>query len=125
MIPWVDEDLDPITGVWLARTLKMRKPGFDGRGNHYNHSSYADLIITGLAGLRPRADATVEVNPLLPPETWDWFCLDDVSYHSRTVSIIWDRTGQRFKKGRGLTVLVDGRVVGQRSELGRVTAQLA
>ncbi len=124
LIPWVDEDQDPFTGAWLARTLKIRKPGFYGRGDHYNHSSYADLIITGLAGLRPRADDTVEVNPLLPQGTWDWFALDGVPYHGRTLSILWDRTGQRFKRGSGLTVLVDGRVAGQGSELAKLTARL-
>lgn len=121
VIRWVDENLDPITGVWLARTLKQRKPGFYGRGDHYNHSSYADLIITGLAGLRPRAGKTIEVNPLLPPGTWDWFCLDGIPYHGRTISIVWDRTGQRYGKGRGLTVLVDGRVVSRRNDLARLT----
>ena len=105
VIPWVDENLDPFTGAWLARTLKMRKPGFYGRGDHYNHSSYADLIITGLVGLRPRADAKIEVNPLLPPGTWDWFCLEGVPYHGKSLTILWDRTGQRYHKGRGLTVL--------------------
>jgi hypothetical protein len=124
VIPWVDEDLDPLTGVWLARTLKQRKPGFYGRGDHYNHSSYADLIITGLAGLRPRADETVEVSPLLPAGMWDWFCLDGVPYHGRMVSILWDRTGQRYKRGKGLIVLVDGRMVGQGSALGKLTARL-
>jgi hypothetical protein len=124
VIPWVDEDLNPLTGEWLARTLKLRKPGFYGRGDHYNHSSYADLIITGLAGLRPRADATIEVNPLLPAGAWDWFCLDGVPYHGRTLSIVWDRTGQRYGKGRGLTVSVDGRVVGQGNGLARVKASL-
>jgi hypothetical protein len=124
VIPWVDEDLDPITGEWLARTLKLRKPGFYGRGDHYNHSSYADLIITGLAGLRPRADETIEVNPLLPSDTWDWFCLEGVPYHQRTVSIVWDRTGQRFKRGKGLTILVDARVAGQGSELTKLTGRL-
>ena len=104
VIPWVDEDLDPLTGVWLARTLKMRKAGSYGRGDHYNHSSYADLIITGLVGLRPRADEIVEVNPLLPAGVWDWFCLDGVPYHGRLLSIIWDRTGERYNKGKGLTV---------------------
>jgi hypothetical protein len=105
VIPWVDENLDPLTGAWLARTLKMRKPGFYGRGDHYNHSSYADLIITGLVGLRPRADAKIEVNPLLPPGTWDWFCLEGVPYHGKILTILWDRTGQRYHKGRGLTLL--------------------
>ncbi len=124
VIPWVDEDLDPLTGAWLARTLKMKKAGFYGRGDHYNHSSYADLVITGLVGLRPRADETVEVNPLLPPGMWDWFCLEGVPYHGRTISIVWDRTGLRFKRGRGLTVLVEGRVAGQGRELGKVNAKL-
>ncbi len=122
LIPWVDEDLDPIAGVWLARTLKLRKPGFYGRGDHYNHSSYADLIITGLAGLRPRADEVVEVNPLLPPGTWDWFCLEDVPYHGRKVSIFWDRTGQQYRQGRGLSVAIDGRVAGHRNDIGRLEA---
>jgi hypothetical protein len=125
VIPWVDEDLDPLTGVWLARTLKIRKPGFYGRGDHYNHSSYADLIITGLAGLRPRADEMAEVTPLLPSGIWDWYCLEGVPYHGRAVSILWDRTGQRYQRGKGLTVVVDGRVAGQRSDLGRLTAPLA
>jgi hypothetical protein len=124
VIPWVDEDQNPLTGEWLARTLKMRKPGFYGRGDHYNHSSYADLIITGLAGLRPRADDVVEVNPLLPPGTWDWFCLDGVPYHGRTLAIVWDRTGRRFRRGKGLFVLANGRVIGQASELGKVTGRL-
>jgi hypothetical protein len=124
VIPWVDEDLDPITGVWLARTLKMRKAGFYGRGDHYNHSSYADLIITGLAGLRPRADETIEVNPLLPAGSWDWFCLEGVPYHGRTLAIYWDRTGRQYNRGKGLTVLVDGRVAGRAPELGKLTTPL-
>jgi hypothetical protein len=108
VIPWVDEDLNPLTGEWLARALKMRKPGFYGRGDHYNHSSYADLIITGLVGLRPHAGDAIEVNPLAPPE-WDWFCLDRVPYRGRVLSIIYDRTGQRYRQGKGLQAFLDGR----------------
>ncbi|HEY3836029.1 MAG TPA: glycosyl hydrolase family 65 protein, partial [Bryobacteraceae bacterium] len=103
-------------------TLKQRKPGFYGRGDHYNHSSYADLIISGLIGLRPRAGDTIEVNPTLPPGSWDWFCLDGVPYHGHTVSITWDREGVRFKKG--LAVSADGRMVAQRNDLGRVTGRV-
>jgi hypothetical protein len=117
VIPWIDEDLDPFSGIWLARTLKQRKPGFYGRGDHYNHSSYADLIITGPVGLRPRADDVVEVNPLLPAGIWDWFSLVGVPYHGRTVSVFWERKA-------GLRVEVDGGVVGRRADLGRVSGRL-
>src|SRR5262249_49349587 len=64
VIPWIDEDLNPFTGEWLARAMKLRKSGFYGRGDHYNHSGCADLVITGLAGLRPRADDKIEIRPL-------------------------------------------------------------
>ncbi len=66
VIPWIDENLDPYTGEWLARQIKIEKGTFDRRGDHYNHSGFADLVITGLVGLRPRPDDVVEVNPLLP-----------------------------------------------------------
>jgi hypothetical protein len=42
-------------------------------------------VITGVVGLVPRPDDVVEVNPLLPADTWDWFCLDDVQYHGHTL----------------------------------------
>jgi len=36
----------------------------------YNHSTFCDLLISGLAGLRARSDGTIEVNPLAR-ESWD------------------------------------------------------
>jgi len=99
-VPWIDEDQNPLTGEWLARALKIRKKGFYERGEHYNHSGYADLLITGLAGLRPRADHTVEVNPLLPAGQWDWFCLDAIPYHGRVLTIVWDKRAQSLRRAR-------------------------
>jgi len=124
VIPWIDEDLDPFTGDWLARTLKLRKPGFYGRGDHYNHSSYADLVITGLVGLRPSSGSALEINPLLPAGTWDWFCLDGLPYHGQTLSILWDRTGRHYGKGAGLALYVNGLVAARQPELGKMTARL-
>ena len=125
VIPWIDEDLNPLTGEWLARAMKIRKGTFYGRGDHYNHSTYADLVITGIVGLRPRADDVVEVNPLVPPDEWDWFLLDRVPYHGRMLKIVWDRTGAKFRKGKGLRVFVDGKEVARSPELGRVTGRLS
>jgi hypothetical protein len=94
------------------------------RGKDYNHSTYCDLIITGLIGLRPRVDESVEVNPLVPEGTWEYFCLDRVPYHGRTLTILWDKTGERYHKGKGLRVYADGREIAAAETLGRLTGAL-
>ncbi len=115
-LPYLGEYQDETTGAWLK--------GRDPRSFYYNHSTYADLLITGLVGLRPRADNVIEVAPLLPAGTWDWFCLENVRYHGRDVTILWDKDGQRFGRGAGLQVIVDGQVVAKAAKLGRVTGKL-
>ncbi len=132
VVPWIDENLNPHTGDWIARTrLKAWKNGtWDQdkggveRGKDYNHSSYCDLIITGLVGLRPRADDIVEVNPLLPDNTWDYFCLDGVPYHGRLLTILYDKTGTKYGRGSGLRILADGKEIGAIARLGRLTVPL-
>jgi hypothetical protein len=130
-VPWIDENLNPATGDWISRTrLKNWKNGTwdagkggEERGKDYNHSTYCDLIISGLVGLRPRADETVEVNPLVP-EAWEYFCLDQVRYHGRWLTILWDKTGERYRKGKGLRIFADGKEVAASETLVRVTAPL-
>ncbi|UCG49032.1 MAG: hypothetical protein JSU94_04465 [Phycisphaerales bacterium] len=132
VVPWIDENLNPFTGDWVSRTrLKSWKDGsWDAgkggkeRGKDYNHSAYCDLIISGLVGLRPRADEVVEVNPLVPEGMWDWFCLDRVLYHERIVTILWDKTGEKYGRGKGLRVFADGKEIARRQTLGRVTVRL-
>jgi len=132
VVPWIDENLNPYTGDWISRSrLKVWKNGtWDTgkggveRGKDYNHSTYCDLIITGLIGLRPRADDTVEVNPLLLDNTWDYFCLDGVLYHGRMLTIFYDRTGRKYGKGRGLHILADGKEIGAAAKLGHLTGAL-
>lgn len=113
--PYIGEYLDEVTGYWLK--------GDQERARYYNHSTFNDLMITGLAGLRPRADRTLEVNPLLPDNEWDWFCLDNVRYHNHIITIIWDRHGDKYHHGKGLTLLVDGKKVGNRPDLGRLVCE--
>ncbi|WP_321285615.1 glycosyl hydrolase family 65 protein [uncultured Sunxiuqinia sp.] len=107
--PYIGEYLDEVTGYWLK--------GDQERSRYYNHSTFNDLIITGLVGLRPRDDQKIEVNPLIPEDKWDWFSLDQVSYQGKSVSIIWDKTGEKYKLGKGLIVLVDGKEVGRSEHL--------
>lgn len=128
VVPWIDENLDPRSGDWIARTrLSTWKdgtwdPGKGGleRGKDYNHSAYCDLIISGLIGLRPHGDGTIEVNPLLPDGNWDWFCLDGILYHGRSLTILYDKTGERYRRGSGLRVLADGEEIGHTEKLERL-----
>ena len=112
--PYIGEYLDETTGYWLK--------GDQERSRYYNHSTWNDLIITGLCGLRPRQDHTVEVNPLLPKDKWDYFCLDNVLYHGRNLTIVWDKDGYRYHAGRGLRIYIDGKLAGQRNDLGKLIA---
>jgi len=114
--PFIGEYLDEKTCEWLRF-----KPE---RSYYYNHSLFADLVITGLVGLRPRDDDTVEVYPLLPDKTWNWFCLDGVPYHHRALTIVWDRDGQHYKHGAGLAILVDGNVLARSDQFGKLTARM-
>jgi hypothetical protein len=130
-IPFIDENLHPATGEWLARSLLYKFPedrqikkGGKNRGRDYNHSTYNDLIITGLVGLRPRIDHTVEVNPLVPAGALDYFALDGVRYHDWDLTILWDRTGKRYGKGAGLRVFAGGKEIGASPSLGWMTANL-
>jgi hypothetical protein len=122
LVPWIDENLNPTNGDWIARTVLQRGGSqILERGKDYNHSTYCDLVITGIVGLRPRADNVIEVNPLAP-DSWDYFCLDQIRYHGHWLTILWDQTGEHYHKGKGLQVLVDGTRIGGASSLARLTA---
>ena len=113
--PFIGEYLDEVTGDWINR---------GNRSAYYNHSTYADLLITGVIGLRPRADNTVEISPLLPAGTWDWFALDGVNYHGHMLTVIWDKDGTRYGRGAGLRVLANGKQITHSPVLERITGQL-
>jgi hypothetical protein len=125
VIPWIDENLDPDTGEWIARNILISKnQPPPNRGRYYNHSGYADLIITGLIGLRPSAANDLVIQPLVPPGKWDYFALDGLPYHGHLLTVIYDRTGERYHRGAGLTVLSDGRVVGHGDSLSTISVVL-
>jgi hypothetical protein len=114
--PYIGEYLDEVTGDWIN--------GKGGRSRYYNHSTFADVLITGVVGLRPRSDDKIEVCPLLPNDTWDWFCLDGVRYHGRMITILWDKDGSRYNRGSGLRVLAGGRQIARSDKLECITGKL-
>lgn len=99
---WLAEDLDPITGEWIVDFP---------RSVNYNHSTFNDLIITGLAGLRPdESDTTLTINPLITDSSLSYFVLENVLYKGRNVTIVYDKNGDRYNSKKGLSVYVDGKL---------------
>jgi hypothetical protein len=89
---------------------------------HYNHSTFCDLVISGLAGISPRLDDILELNPLFPA-AWDHFCLDGLPYHGHSVSILWDKTGKCYGR-RGFHVFVDRQARYDSDQPGHVKVEL-
>lgn len=111
--PYIGEYLDEKNGAWLM--------GDRERSRYYNHSTFNDLMITGIVGLRPQEDGSIVVNPLVPQDKWNYFCLDGVNYRGHILTIIWDKDGQRYHQGSGLSLMVDGKVVANRQDIGKLT----
>lgn len=86
--------------------------------NHYNHSSFNNLVITGLCGIRPSEGDTLTINPLTD-DSIRYFCLDDVLYHGHRLTVLYDKDGTRYNKGKGVTVFIDGKKASFMQEDGR------
>lgn len=115
-LPYLGEYQDEKTGYWLK--------GDDLRSSYYNHSAFADLVISDLVGLKPSAGNQVEVHPLIPEGKWDWFCVDNISYHGKLLTIVWDKDGTRYGKGSGFRILADGIEIYRGRKLKHVYADL-
>ena len=116
-VPWIDENMNPDKPDWIARTLLIRhnrKPR--ERGKDYNHSTFCDLVISGLVGFMPQGADGFTVDPLFSA-TWDYCILDNLRYRGHDVSIRW-------RRGRGLTVTVDGREAARSESLVKLRVKL-
>ncbi|MEU7834170.1 PA14 domain-containing protein [Nonomuraea sp. NPDC049129] len=113
--PYVAEAHHPDENRWL----------YDGR-NHsedYLHSSYTDLVLSGLLGIRGQEGATLRLDPLVPA-TWDHFAVENVPYHGHDVTVVWDRDGSHYGRGAGLRVSVDGVQVRQADRVRALTVPI-
>lgn len=108
---WIDENINPFTGDWISRTMlhEIQGDDFYERGKDYNHSSFCDLIISGLIGIQPQLDGSVVIEPLVPEGEWDYFYLSGIQCAGKDIAVVYDRTGRRYHSGKGLTVYVNGR----------------
>ncbi|MBD8080102.1 MGH1-like glycoside hydrolase domain-containing protein [Cellulosimicrobium arenosum] len=97
--PYVAEAHHPDEDRWIY-------DGYD-HSEDYLHSSYVDLVLQDVLGLQPQTDGTLVIDPLVPAD-WDWFAAENVPYHGRNVTVLFDRDGSHYGAGAGLRVFVDG-----------------
>ncbi|MFC0512918.1 glycosyl hydrolase family 65 protein [Mucilaginibacter angelicae] len=114
--PYLGEYQDEKTGYWLK--------GDNPRSSYYNHSGFCDLVISDLVGLKPHEDNILEIFPLIPQNQWKWFALDNVLYHGHTISVVWDKTGTKYHKGKGFIIYADGKVISRSTQLKHVLVKL-
>jgi len=110
----LQEDYNPDTGkpiVGLARS------------HHYLHSTYNDLIISGLCGVRPSEGNTLTIYPLVDTSI-QYFCLSDVVYHGHKLMLVYDADGSRYKLGKGLTVFIDGKKASLNENQGKYEVEI-
>ena len=121
VVPWIDENLHPDKPEWLSRriildTPSMRKVFPRERGKDYNHSTFCDLVISGLVGFVPNGAEGFTVDPLFPAD-WNYLVLEDLRYRGHDVTIHWQR-------GCELEVTIDGRPAATRKDLGKLRVAL-
>ena len=111
ILPWIDEVQNPDTGDWISRTMLERDPAnrLHERGKDYNHSTFCDLVLGELVGIRPQSDGSLVVAPLFPPD-WAYLRVEGVRWRGHDVSVVWDRDGVRDGLGTGFFILLDGKV---------------
>lgn len=109
--PWIDEVKHPRRDEWTSRSILKSEnwPASNGgveRGKDYNHSTFCDLVISGIVGVDTDGKA-LHVAPAIP-EDWDYFCLTNLHFNDKVYDIYYDKTGNTYGYKAGVTVICDG-----------------
>lgn len=111
-MPYVAEAHHPDENRWIY-------DGFN-HSEDYNHSTFNDIVLSSLIGIRAQQDDTVRLDPQVPAN-WDHFAAENVPYHGHNLTLLWDRDGTTYHQGVGMQVYLDGRKVHSQAALGDVT----
>ena len=131
ILNWIDENFNPFTGDWISRTrLKnwegkgwSKDKGGIERGKDYNHSGFCDLVLSDLLGIKPSIDNSIEIKPLIP-QNWEWFAAENIPFQGKDISLIWDKTGEKYGLGKGLMLFVDKILVEQKDRIQNILLKI-
>ena len=108
----VFENVHPTLGYWNNRErMYWTDDPNRNMGDHYLHSTYGDLVLAGLLGIRAGDGVapTLRVAPLVTDAVAS-FAADNVLIRGREIAVVWDATGTVYSAccPAGLSVFVDG-----------------
>ena len=106
-VPWIDEVMSPTEKTWTSREILkdlgwQKELGGKERGKDYNHSTFIDLVISGLVGVNADKD-TLEIEPAIP-DGWDYFRLENLEYRGKLYTVTYDKNGDRYGRGKGIVI---------------------
>lgn len=101
-MPYVAESHAPFENVWSRDERN--------HSEHYDHSTNNDNVITGLLGIIPQPDDTLQISPIIP-DNWTYFALENLAYHGHLVTVLYDKDGSQYNVEPGLSVYVNGEMV--------------
>lgn len=75
-------------------------------------------MIEDVAGMVPRQDSVIELNPIAIPG-WDHFTVNNLRYHGMDVSIVWNNDGT-YQAPKGYTLYINGQVAFTADKLAHI-----
>lgn len=107
--PYVAESHYPERNAWSGNSFN--------HSEYYMHSTNNDIDITGLLGVIPRADDTIEIDPIIRSK-WTYFAIENLPYHGLLISVLYDKHCSRYNQGSDLTIFSDSKQTYNANEPG-------
>ncbi|MFS1030945.1 trehalase family glycosidase [Enterococcus casseliflavus] len=110
-INWLDENIEPNTGEWLSRRILEawgwpKNKGGRERGKDYNHSTFNDLVIRGMCGIKIVKENTIHICPHVD-NTVESFTIKDLIIFNKKLTIEYKKCNEKNQKNN-MFVIYDG-----------------
>ena len=107
VVPWIDEVRHPMRDEWSAREILKswgwhENMGGKERGKDYNHSTFCDLVISGLVGVSCE-NGVLTASPCID-DSIEYFKLSNLHFNGKIYTVTYDKTGEKYGLGKGVFV---------------------
>ena len=94
-----------------AKTYNRNNP------NHVMLGNMNYIYVEDMGGIQPRSDDKIELWPI--DLGYDHFMVNNLRYHGKDVTIVWDEDGTHYGLGAGYCLFIDGERKAAADQLGR------